>query len=102
MFDALYTTINSNIQVVYNQNITQHQKYISSDEIKIKNLINEIKKISKYEIEEYKFEKIDDEITALGIKLKNFPLNKNRVAYSIELMNKLDKNLPEDIDIFVV
>jgi len=102
MIDALYTTINTNIQVVYNQNIQHQNRYISSDEIKIKNLIDEIKKISKYEVEEYKTEKIDDEITALGIKLKAFPSSKNRVAYSIELMNKLDKKLPEDIDIFVI
>jgi len=68
----------------------------------VEDLINEIKKISSYEIENYDFELIDNDMIALGIKLKNFPADKNKVAYSIELMNKLDEKLPDNIDIFVV
>ena len=91
-------------QTVYTRDINQYfqNAYISSDEIIIENLINEIKKISSYEIENYDFEPIDDDMIALGIKLKNFPADKNKVAYSIELMNKLDEKLPDNIDIFVV
>ena len=91
-------------QTVYTRDINQYfqNTYISSDEIIIENLINEIKKISSYEIENYDFEPIDDDMIALGIKLKNFPADKNKVAYSIELMNKLDEKLPDNIDIFVV
>lgn len=91
-------------QMVYTRDISQYfqNTYISSDEIIIENLINEIKKISSYEIENYDFEPIDDDMIALGIKLKNFPADKNKVAYSIELMNKLDEKLPDNIDIFVV
>jgi len=91
-------------QMVYTRDISQYfqNTYISFDEIIIENLINEIKKISSYEIENYDFELIDDDMIALGIKLKNFPANKNKVAYSIELMNKLDEKLPDNIDIFVV
>jgi len=91
-------------QTVYTRDINQYfqNAYISFDEIIIENLINEIKKISSYEIENYDFEPIDDDMIALGIKLKNFPADKNKVAYSIELMNKLDEKLPDNIDIFVV
>jgi len=91
-------------QTVYTRDISQYfqNTYISSDEIIIEDLINEIKKISSYEIENYDFEHIDDDMIALGIKLKNFPADKNKVAYSIELMNKLDEKLPDNIDIFVV
>ena len=91
-------------QTVYTRDINQYfqNTYISFDEIIIENLINEIKKISSYEIENYDFEPIDDDMIALGIKLKNFPADKNKVAYSIELMNKLDEKLPDNIDIFVV
>jgi hypothetical protein len=91
-------------QTVYTRDINQYfqNTYISFDEIIIENLINEIKKISSYEIENYDFEPIDDDMIALGIKLKNFPADKNKVAYSIELMNKLNEKLPDNIDIFVV
>ena len=91
-------------QTVYSRDVSQYfqNKYISSDEIIIKNLIDKIKKISSYEIESYDFEHIDDDMIALGIKLKNFPSDKNKVAYSIELMNKLDEKLPDNIDIFVI
>lgn len=91
-------------QMVYTRDIDRYfqNTYIYSDEIIIENLINEIKKISSYEIESYDFEPIDDDMIALGIKLKNFPADKNKVAYSIELMNKLDEKLPDNIDIFVV
>ena len=102
MLTSFYTSTSP--QTVYTRDISQYfqNKYISSDEIIIENLINEIKKISSYEIENYDFEHIDDDMIALGIKLKNFPADKNKVAYSIELMNKLDKKLPDNIDIFVV
>jgi hypothetical protein len=109
----LYTTINNaNLQDIkynnpvetfYTLNIDNHfNTYLSEEEIMINNLINDIKKISSYEIENYDFENIDDDMIALGIKLKNFPADKNKVAYSIELMNKLDEKLPDNIDIFVV
>ena len=77
-------------------------KYISYEEKLIKSTIDELKNISEYEIEKYDYEKIDDDMIALGIKLKNFPENQNKVAYSIELMNKLDDKLPDNIDIFVI
>ena len=91
-------------QTVYTRDINQYfqNTYISSDEIIIENLINEIKKISSYEIENYDFDYIDYDMIALGIKLKNFHADKNIVAYAIELMNKLNEKLPNNIDIFVV
>ena len=38
----------------------------------------------------------------LEIKLNDFPTGKNKITYSIELINKLDKKLPDNIDIFVI
>ena len=102
MFEAFVPTSNLIQTIMYSQTQYIENKYIKTNQNKGDNLINKIKNISEYEIEKYDYEKIDDEMTALGIKFKNFPQDKNKVAYSIELMNKLDENLPDNIDIFVI
>ena len=90
-------------KVIYTRPISNYQNtYISSEKNEIEKLINEIKKISQYQIENYDFEKLGDEMVALGIKFKNFPKNQNKTAYAVELMDKLDDKLPENIDIWVV
>ena len=40
-------------------------------------------------------------MVVVGLKLKDFPTTKNKVAFAIELMNKLDDKMPTDIDIFI-
>ena len=69
---------------------------------KTKSLIKEIEKITKTKVIDYKYEKIDEEMTVLGIKLKNYPNDINKVSYSVEVMNKLNNKLPDNIDIFFV
>ena len=89
--------------VVYTRFESEYKnEYISSEQSDIISLINEIKKISNYEIDNYETEKIDDEMTVLGIKFYNLPENINKTAFAVELMNKLDDKLPENIDILII
>jgi len=101
MFEMIAVTLPYQTPNTY---ITQNYEktYSFSHNQTISNLIKEIELISNYEIENYQTEKIDDEMIALGLKLKDFPKDKNKVSYSVELMNKLDNKLPDNIDIFVV
>ncbi len=103
MFESIAIIQTSTPQIVYTRNVSEYRNvYTSFEKIEIEKVINEVKKLSDYEIENYDFEKIDDEIIALGIKFKDFPQNQNKTAYAVELMDKLDDKLPENIDIWVV
>ena len=75
-------------------------KNVNQKNVKRENLIEKIKKVCKYKIIDIAYEKIDDELTVIGLKLEAFPENKNRVAYSAELIDKI-KNFPENFDIFI-
>ena len=75
-------------------------KSVNQKNVKRKDLIKEIKKVCKYKIVDVVYEKIDDELTVIGLKLKDFPESKNKVAYSVELIDKI-KDFPENFDIFI-
>jgi len=69
---------------------------------KAKEILQEIRKIIDYEIEDYSFEKFEDNII-IALKLKDFPKDKNMVEYEVYLMNQLyDKQIiNDDVDIYI-
>ena len=86
-----------------------YTKYSEQSYIYNKNQIDSILHILKNEIESdgYKvldlaYEKDEEEDIFISFRVDNFPEDGNKYLYSMELIDRLADQLPENIDIYIV